>query len=356
MSHPTASEGEIGTVLRLSDRASARAWSRDAKGRDKRVILVPTMGCLHQGHISLVRRAAAMAGEVGPAGIAIIVSIYINPTQFAPGEDLDVYPKQLKADLAALAEVAQEVASPGSGVEIAVFAPIAPLYSASHETWVTVAHLQKPLCGVSRPHFFRGVATIVLKLFHILEPDDAVFGLKDFQQVRVVERMVADLDIPCRIVRAPLVREPDGLAMSSRNTLLSQEHRKAAPALASALLAAQSAIERGCPLPGSREDAGPPTPDDVRAFLGAAIEGSGARVDYAECVDGESLARLGATWEAHSGWAGGEGAVKSDDGAPGVRREVVVAVAAFFGTVRLIDNVICRVDDGRSARTSAEDG
>ena len=275
------------TVLR--DKAAMRAWSRAERAAGRRVALVPTMGALHEGHLSLVRAAAERADTV-------VVSIYVNPTQFAPGEDFAVYPRDLGGDLHALEAL---------GVD-AVFAP-ADLYARTapaHETWITVEDLQAPLCGASRPGFFRGVATVVAKLFHIVEPDVAVFGLKDYQQHLLVSRMVRDLDFATEIVAMPIVRESDGLAMSSRNRRLSEDQRIAARAVPGSLSLAEALIAQG-----ERD------PSAVRRRMRARIEDAGGAVDYIALVDAETLAERDRL-----------------DG------RSLVAIAAWFGDVRLIDN------------------
>ena len=269
-----------------------RRWTRARRAAGGRVGFVPTMGYLHEGHLSLVRRARNLADHV-------VASVYVNPTQFAPGEDLDVYPRDLDGDLAKLRD---------EGVD-AVFAP-EDLYARTaqgappHETWVTVQDLSKPLCGASRPIFFRGVATVVAKLFHIVEPDVAVFGKKDYQQWRVIRRMVRDLDMGIEVVGAPLVREPDGLAMSSRNVRLSPDERQRALSISRSLRAAQAAVDVG------ERHAGP-----LLAAAREAIEGAGGRVDYVELRDPETLAPVDT-----------------------LTAMTLMAIAAHFGTVRLIDN------------------
>lgn len=269
-----------------------RRWTRARRAAGGRVGFVPTMGYLHEGHLSLVRRARNLADHV-------VASVYVNPTQFAPGEDLDVYPRDLDGDLAKLR---------AEGVD-AVFAP-EDLYARTaqgappHETWVTVQDLSKPLCGASRPIFFRGVATVVAKLFHIVEPDVAVFGKKDYQQWRVIRRMVRDLDMGIEVVGAPLVREPDGLAMSSRNVRLSPDERQRALSISRSLRAAQAAVDVG------ERHAGP-----LLAAAREAIEGAGGRVDYVELRDPETLAPVDT-----------------------LTAMTLMAIAAHFGTVRLIDN------------------
>ncbi|MCF8079458.1 MAG: pantoate--beta-alanine ligase [Desulfobacterales bacterium] len=196
---------------------------------ERRIVFVPTMGFLHEGHLSLIR-IARNAGDV------VVVSIFVNPTQFGPGEDFQEYPRALDRDLA-LAEK--------EGADI-VFTPSeAELYPEGFETYVHLERLPRHLCGLSRPVFFRGVATVVTKLFHIVKPHAAVFGEKDYQQVMVVKKMVRDLNMDVEIIAGPTVREPDGLAMSSRNSYLSKEQRRSALSLRKALIEAQQMVSSG---------------------------------------------------------------------------------------------------------------
>ncbi|MGH2626366.1 MAG: pantoate--beta-alanine ligase, partial [Anaerolineales bacterium] len=191
--------------------------------------LVPTMGFLHEGHLSLVRRARQECPSIG-------VSIFVNPTQFSPREDLAAYPRDLDRDLSLLEKENVDV----------VWTPRAEdMYPAGFQTWVTVEEITRPLEGAHRPGHFRGVATVVAKLFHAFEPQKAYLGQKDAQQAAVVQRMTADLDFPVEVVVCPIVREPDGLAMSSRNVYLSAEQRQAAPVLRRALSAAAAAFHAG---------------------------------------------------------------------------------------------------------------
>ncbi len=193
------------------------------------IVLVPTMGFLHEGHLSLLREGKRY-------GDHIILSIFVNPTQFGPGEDFETYPQDFESDSAAAEK---------EGVDI-VFAPeIADLYGDNFETYISLENLPRHLCGLSRPTHFRGVATIVAKLFHIAKPHAAVFGSKDYQQLAIIRRMTADLNMDIKIVGAPIVREPDGLAMSSRNAYLTPEQRQSAPVLYSSLLAARQMVREG---------------------------------------------------------------------------------------------------------------
>jgi pantoate--beta-alanine ligase len=283
----------------ITGAAEMRAWSRAQRAHGHTIALVPTMGYLHQGHLSLVAEARRRADRV-------VASIYVNPTQFAAGEDFGVYPRDLPGDRVKLAALGCDV----------TFEPV-DLYglyglhvregsgAPPHETWVTVERLAQPLCGVSRPTFFRGVATVVTKLFNIVDPDLAVFGNKDYQQARVIERLVRDLDFAIEIVAMPIVREPDGLAMSSRNALLSADERARAVAIRRALLAAQALVD------GGERDA-----SALAAAVAETIADAGGRVDYVELRDPATL-----------------------DAVAAVTGTTLLATAAHFGAVRLIDNV-----------------
>jgi len=271
--------------------AEMRAASRAARAAGRNIGFVPTMGALHEGHLSLVRRARQSAS-------LIVVSIFVNPLQFGPAEDYARYPRTLKADCAKLEP---------EGVEI-VFAPAAEaMYPPGATTTVYVEGLSERLDGRSRPGHFRGVSTVVAKLFHIVEPDCAVFGQKDAAQVAVLRRMVHDLDMPVAMVIAPTVREADGLALSSRNAYLSADERRQALVLSRAL----REIER---LAGAGES------NAARlhaAALAALASEPAAKLDYLEIVDPETLEPVG-----------------------DINRGALVAVAAFVGATRLIDNIL----------------
>lgn len=214
-------------IIKTPSQISALCDQWRAEGQ--KVALVPTMGYYHAGHEDLMRHARSHADKV-------VVSLFVNPTQFAPGEDLAAYPRDLNRD-AAIAE--------GIGVD-AIFAP-APeaMYAPDHATWVEIPALSKCLCGISRPTHFRGVCTVVLKLFMVIHPHMAVFGEKDWQQLAVIRRMVRDLQVPVEIVGRPIVREEDGLALSSRNVYLTPEERAEAPQIRRALLRAQDMVRQG---------------------------------------------------------------------------------------------------------------
>lgn len=263
-----------------------RAWSRARRAEGKTVGFVPTMGALHEGHASLMRAAAQ--DDVS------VVSIFVNPTQFAPNEDLDQYPRTWEAD-SSLAE--------SIGVD-AIYAPTATgMYPEDYSTYVDVGGVSEGLCSRTRPHFFRGVATVVTKLFNAVEPDRAYFGLKDAQQCAVIQRMVRDLDMGIEIVPMPLIREEDGLALSSRNKYLSPEERTRALCISRSLLQARDMLTRG-------ERNAAVLIDAVRAGMAE------TDIDYVEVVDATSMQPV-----------------------PSVEGPVFVAVAARVGETRLIDNI-----------------
>ena len=244
------------------DPAELHAWCAAEKRLGRVIGLVPTMGCLHQGHLSLIRLAKERCDRV-------VVSIFVNPTQFAPNEDYDAYPRREQDDLALCQ---------AEGAD-AVFLPRpADLYAQDHSAWVEETLLAKTLEGAQRPTHFRGVCTVVAKLFNIVQPDIAVFGQKDFQQVAVIRRMVRDLNFPIEIVRAPIVRDTDGLALSSRNAYLTPENRATALCLSRAVRQAQDAVAAG--------------ERDVAAIEAAAKEtltAAGWAPDYATVIDAETL-------------------------------------------------------------------
>lgn len=268
-----------------------RAASRAARAQGKRVGLVPTMGALHEGHLSLVRAARTRCDVVA-------VSIFVNPTQFGPNEDFAKYPRSFERDC----ELLQK-----DGVDFAFAPSVAEMYHSGALTWVTVEEMSQKLCGQSRPGHFRGVTTVVAKLFHIAEPDLAFFGQKDAAQLAIIRRMVRDLDMPIEIVACPIVREPDGLAMSSRNAYLDAQQRKAALVLSRSLAKVQQAFADG------ERDAGRLIAVGKDSF---AADPS-VRLDYLEIVDPDTL-----------------------DSVNQIEAPALVAVAAFVGTTRLIDNII----------------
>lgn len=268
-----------------------RAILEEARADRKVIALVPTMGFLHDGHLSLVDLAAQQAD-------LIVMSIFVNPLQFAPSEDLERYPRDPERDRRLAAE---------RGVDV-VFAPSVEVMYPDGEPRVTVAPgaLADRLCGPFRPGHFEGVLTVVAKLFHLVGPDVAVFGRKDYQQGVLVRRMGLDLNLPVRVELAPVVREPDGLALSSRNALLSPAERRSALSLSRGLFAACDAFVAG-------EEEGPVLEAAVRAEVEAA---PAMRLQYAELVHPDTLERAARARPGH-----------------------VLAVAAFAGDTRLIDNV-----------------
>ncbi len=277
----------------LKTKQEVREAVRAARCRGLSIGFVPTMGYLHEGHLSLARRARA-ENEV------VVVSIYVNPTQFGPNEDLARYPRDLERDL----DLCREV-----GVDI-VWNPD-EMYEPGHRTWVVVGDLTERLCGASRPTHFRGVTTVVTKLFGVVQPDHAYFGQKDAQQAFVIRRMTRDLDLGVDIVVCPTVREADGLAMSSRNVYLTPEQRAQAPTLRRALLAAEDMVAAG-------ERRAAAILARVEEVLAEATLG---RIDYVEIVDTDLL-----------------------QGVEAVEGESLLALAVFFGATRLIDNTLLRPD------------
>lgn len=303
-------------MKRLTTIAEVRAHVTAARSAGRRTALVPTMGALHPGHLSLVGTAHDRADEV-------VVSIFVNPAQFAPGEDLEAYPRDLEADEAALAALGDRAPS-------VVFAPsVDEVYPRERLTTVTVRGLNQVLCGRSRPTHFDGVTTVVAKLFNIVAPDVAVFGRKDFQQLAVIRRMVADLDIPVEVAAGPTVREPDGVAMSSRNRYLSDEQRHAARALSQGLRAAVEAAR------AARTRGEPPDPGVLRgAVAGTLAAEPRVRTDYVEVLDPGSLAPPDNRGEGSGDTGSGPRPGASAD------PDLLVAVAAHVGSARLIDNVV----------------
>ncbi|HXY32951.1 MAG TPA: pantoate--beta-alanine ligase [Planctomycetaceae bacterium] len=269
--------------------ADVRRAVRDARRRDTTIGCVPTMGALHAGHESLIEACRAECNFTA-------VTIFVNPTQFGPGEDFDRYPRPLEEDLARCRR---------AGVDLVFVPAVELLYPAAFSTYVDVEPLSRVLEGASRPGHFRGVATVVLKLLNIVEPDRAYFGRKDFQQQLLVRKMCRELDLAVEIRTCPTVREPDGLALSSRNRYLNPGERQTALALYRSLQLAQGRLQDG-------ERDAPAIASDMRQFL----ETAGARPDYAIIADPESLDELTAP-----------------------RQNMVALVAARVGRTRLIDNL-----------------
>jgi pantoate--beta-alanine ligase len=272
-------------VTTLDDLRHARAALPGPVG------LVPTMGYLHEGHLSLARRARAECASVA-------ASIFVNPTQFGPSEDLASYPRDLPQDLSLLE---------AAGVDL-VWTPTPEIvYPAGFQTWVTVEEVARPLEGSQRPGHFRGVATVVAKLFNAFQPDRAYFGQKDAQQVAVIRQMARDLDFPVQIVVCPTVREHDGLAMSSRNAYLNAEQRAAAPVLFRALSAAAAAWAAG------QSDA-----EDLRQLMAGVIDVEPlARRQYVSCADPITLQEM-----------------------DGPVQRALLSMAVYIGKTRLIDNLV----------------
>ncbi len=267
--------------------ADVRAW----RAADGDVGLVPTMGYLHEGHLSLVRRARQECRRVA-------ASIFVNPSQFDRDADLESYPRDLERDLALLAE---------EGCDLAFVPDAEEIYPSSFETWVTPGPVATPNEGSHRPGHFRGVATVVLKLFNIVQPQRAYFGQKDAQQLAVIRTLVRDFDLPVEVVGVETVREPDGLAMSSRNALLSAADREAATVLYRALSAGRDAWRDGERLAADLKER-------VRSVL---AEEPAARVDYVSVADPETSEELEI-----------------------IQARAVLSLAAFVGPARLIDNVL----------------
>jgi pantoate--beta-alanine ligase len=261
------------------------------RSRGGRLGLVPTMGALHEGHLSLIRAAKAKSDVVAS-------SIFVNPTQFGPNEDFSRYPRDLEKDLALLER---------DGVDLVFVPSVEEMYPQQSVTWVAVEGLSDRLCGKSRPGHFRGVATVVAKLFNIVEPDLAFFGQKDAAQLAVIRRMVRDLNMPVQIEVCPIVREPDGLAMSSRNAYLSPEQRQDALVLFRSLLRVRELFADGERNPAIL----------IKAAKNVLSGSSAVRLDYFEIVDPDELTPLAL-----------------------INQPALVAVAAFVGNTRLIDNIV----------------
>ncbi len=272
-------------VSTLEELRSARAIL------DEPIGLVPTMGSLHNGHLSLVRRAAEECASV-------VVSIFVNPAQFGPGEDLSVYPRDIERDLRLLEPLGVKLVwTPTPGI----------MYPDGHQTWVEVEALTEPLEGAQRPGHFRGVTTVVAKLFNSVQPARAYFGQKDAQQVAVIRQMSRDLNFPLQIVACPIVREPDGLAMSSRNTNLDAKQRRAATVLYRALNAARDAYA-----------AGERNAEKLRARMRETIAAEPlAKAQYVSCANYDTLAELDQ-----------------------ITGNALLSMAVFVGKTRLIDNFV----------------
>ncbi len=259
-------------------------WARARKLAGAKIALVPTMGYLHEGHLSLIAKAKAKGAD------EIVVSVFVNPVQFCPGEDYEKYPRDEQADLAKCR---------AAGATAVFFPTPTSMYLARHSVYVCEEDLSKGLCGARRPGHFRGVCTVVAKLFNLAHPDFAVFGQKDYQQAQVIRRMVRDLNFDLEVVVAPIVREPTGLARSSRNTYLTDDEKAKALVLSQTLKAVKQGLVK--------------TTDAAAK----AIEKGGLKVDYVACVDAETLAPR-----------------------KRIAKGCCVLVAAYCGKTRLIDNVV----------------
>jgi pantoate--beta-alanine ligase len=273
--------------------AQMQDWSETQRRQGRRLVLVPTMGFLHEGHLSLVREAEKRGDEV-------VVSIFVNPAQFAPQEDFASYPRDFERDRRLLEN---------ERVDVLFHPSVGDIYPKAYQTYIEVGQLSEPLCGRSRPGHFRGVATVVAKLLNIVRPHVAVFGCKDYQQLQVIRRLVTDLDFAIEIVGHPTVREPDGLAMSSRNAYLTHQERQAALCLSRSLRRAESLVRQG-------ERQGKTIVDAVQAEL---AKEPLAKVEYIGLCDTESLQEV----------------EQVDDAA-------VLLLAVRIGKARLIDNTIIK--------------
>ncbi len=259
--------------------------------KEKTIGFVPTMGYLHQGHLSLVKRSKA-------ENDITVVSIFVNPTQFGPNEDYTSYPRDLKRDLSMIEK---------EGVDFVFVPEVEEMYPKGYSTYVNEESLSKYLCGKSRPGHFRGVCTVVTKLFNIVKPHRAYFGQKDAQQFRIIRRMVRDLNMDVEVIECPIVREPDGLAMSSRNVYLSTQEREQAVALNKSLKMAESLYRSG-------EKSASRIIEKILDYLSSFDK---LKVDYVEIVDEESLEPVSQ-----------------------INKKVIVALAVWVGKARLIDNII----------------
>jgi pantoate--beta-alanine ligase len=279
----------VSDVPVIADPAAMSAWSEAARGRGERVALVPTMGALHRGHLSLLAEARRRAQK-------LVLSIFVNPMQFGPQEDLAKYPRDLPGDLAQAASV---------GCDLAFVPEAASMYGPGFQTAIDVREVSQGLCGARRPGHFVGVATVVCKFFNIVRPHFALFGEKDFQQLVVIRRMVTDLNLPVEVVGLPTVREPDGLALSSRNAYLSPSDRQRAAALFAGLSAAKTLVEKGERRTSVLLDTAT-----------AEIKGRVDRIDYLDIRAADDLKPLDT-----------------------IDRPAVMLVAALVGSTRLIDNL-----------------
>ncbi len=268
-----------------------QARSNHLRSQGKTIAFVPTMGYLHEGHLSLMRLARSMADS-------LVVSIFVNPTQFGPGEDLGAYPRDFEHDQSLCRK---------EGVDILFYPSVAEMYGSRFQTFIVLEQLPRHLCGISRPAHFRGVATIVTKLFNIVKPHTAIFGQKDYQQVRVIRQLVQDLDMDIQVNSGPIVRESDGLAMSSRNAYLSASQRPSALTLYQALVQTRSQLEKGI--------------TDAKALIqsaaGLILSFQDTAIDYIAICDPDTLEDIQT-----------------------IDRPAVMALAVKVGKTRLIDNMM----------------
>jgi len=276
--------------------AAMHQFADQARQRGQRIGFVPTMGFLHEGHVSLMRLARQHAD-------VLVVSIFVNPTQFAPGEDFETYPRDFERDRSMVEDV---------GTDCIYYPDVKEMYPDGYQTTVSVSDVTQNLCGMSRPTHFDGVSTVVSKLFNAVKPHCAVFGQKDFQQLSVIKRMVRDLNMDVDIIGAPIVREDDGIAMSSRNKNLAPEERVAAGSLSRALDAVAASVRAG-------ERSARVLIQQARDIISAEQLG---RIDYIKVCDTETLLDV-----------------------ERLEREVVMALAVFFEKARLIDNAVLHVED-----------
>ena len=267
-------------------------WCAAKRMEGRKIALVPTMGYLHEGHLSLIEAAKRKGAD------EIVVSVFVNPVQFGPNEDYDKYPRDEKADLAKCRK---------AGATAIFFPTPQNMYLDAHSVYVNEEVLSAGLCGARRPGHFRGVCTVVAKLFNLAHPHFAVFGQKDFQQETIIRRMVRDLNFDLEIVVAPIVREPSGLARSSRNTYLSDDEKARALALSQTLFAAQADVKAKKTVPWKA----------YQEKIAKKLEAAGLKVDYVEAVDGETLAPV-----------------------KRLEKGVAILLAVYCGRTRLIDNAV----------------
>jgi pantoate--beta-alanine ligase len=278
-------------VTMISSISEMKEVSQSIQKQNLTIGLVPTMGCLHEGHLSLIKRSLESCDKT-------VVSIFVNPTQFGPNEDLDSYPRPLESDIEKLDEM---------GVDILFHPSKEEMYPTGYKTFVEIKNITEQLCGKSRPDLFQGVATIVLKLFNIIQPQNAFFGEKDWQQLAVIENLVKDLNLDVAIIRVPLVRESDGLAMSSRNRYLSVQERQSALSLSRTLQKAQDQIRQGITSAKTINNL-------IQKRL---LETEGAKIDYISICDPVNFKEK-----------------------EQIRGRTLIALAVKIGPSRLIDNCI----------------